>query len=205
MSGAAGRPGGSSGAPDQRSGREPESASFAAVRVGGRRGWPPAFILGFVAVLVAVVAVGVGGRTPASPTFAPVALDSPSAVPIVATAEPTPSGFAHGPAPFVTSGPGQIELQARRRPESVFVHGDVFVARVTWVYVSLRDDAGRVAGWASVSVPGRAGPGVGSGPTLRFDVELAVPEGFSGRLWIVANAYDDSGVLIGSTRIGVGP
>jgi hypothetical protein len=76
---------------------------------------------------------------------------------------------------------------------------------VTWVFVSLQDDSGRVAGWASVSVPGAAGPGNGDGPTLRFDVELAVPAGFEGRLWVQANAYDAAGTQIASSRLDLPP
>ena len=85
----------------------------------------------------------------------------------------------------------------------MYIHGDVFVANVTWVYVSLQDDRGRIAGWASVSVPGAAGPARGDGPTLRFDVDVAVPAGFDGPLRINANAYDVDGVLMASTRIDI--
>jgi hypothetical protein len=105
----------------------------------------------------------------------------------------------------VTSPPGVIQLVARRQVGAMFVHGDVFVPRVTWVSVSLLDDGGNVAGWASVSVPGAAGPGQSDGPTLRFDVELPVPEAFAGRLWLDANAYDADGALIGSVRLEVRP
>lgn len=106
-------------------------------------------------------------------------------------------------APVVTSGPGPIQLVAQRSAAGMFVHGDVFVPRVTWVYLSLSDDAGNIAGWASVSVPGAAGPGRSAGPTLRFDVELAIPAAFTGRLWISANAYNDAGSLIVGTRLDV--
>ena len=69
------------------------------------------------------------------------------------------------------------------------------------MYVSVSDDTGIVAGWASVSVPGAAGAGQGAGPTLRFDIEVAVPAPFNGRLWVTANAYNDAGELVGSTRL----
>ena len=110
-----------------------------------------------------------------------------------------------GPAPFLTSGPGPIQLQARRNAVGMFVHGDVFVPRVTWVYLALRDAAGGTAGWASVSVPGAAGPGTESGPTMRFDIELAIQPTFTGPLWINANAYDAGGALVATTRLQVDP
>jgi hypothetical protein len=170
--------------------------------------------MAFLVVLGGVVAVGVAGRRPVEPAIVmPVALDSPGLTSAAASVAPTlqaviPSslpGASAARAPILTTGPGPIQLVARRHPETMFVHGDVFVPRVTWVFVSLQDDSGRVAGWASVSVPGAAGPGVGSGPTLRFDVELAVPAGFAGRLWIQANAYDTQGAQIASSRLEVPP
>jgi hypothetical protein len=102
----------------------------------------------------------------------------------------------------MTSGPGLIELVARRQVNSVFVHGDVFVDRVTWVYVSLRSAGGEIAGWASVSAPGGAQPRGSGGPSLRFDVELAAAyESFPGPLTLVAAAYDDSGEQVASASI----
>jgi hypothetical protein len=200
-----------------RPGREPESASFDTARVGAGRTRPPFFVLGFLAVIAALVVVGVGGRGPAQPTSAPpVAIDPVSLGPSDPTAFPPPlisegespeASPVASPdaAPILTSGPGPIQIVARRHPETMFIHGDVFVPRVTWVFVSLQDDAGRVAGWASVSVPGAAGPGVGNGPTLRFDVEVAVPDGYEDRLWIQANAYDADGAQVASTRLEVPP
>lgn len=216
MKGAAERPGDANATSEPRPGREPDGASFASARLPGRRGRPPAFLLAFLAVLAGIVVLGVGGRTSADPAvIPPVALVSPSAILVAASLTPTPTPLPRGPrfspglpptlAPILTSGPGPIELQARRHPETMFVHGDVFGEHVTWVFVSLQDDGGRVAGWASVSLPGAAGPGVGAGPSLRFDVELAVPaDAFSGRLWVLANAYDTAGQLIASTRLEVG-
>lgn len=209
---------GSPRAPAPRPGREPESASFATVRVGARRTRPPFFVLGFLAIIAALVVVGVGGRGTIEPTTAPpVAVDSASVGPAVPTVMATPprlvfpgasadaSPAIPRAAPILTSGPGPIQIVARRHPETMFIHGDVFVPRVTWVFVSMQDDDGRVAGWASVSVPGAAGPGVGNGPTLRFDVEVAVPDGYEDRLWIQANAYDADGAQIASTRLEVPP
>lgn len=201
-----------------RSGRAPETASFETARVGARRTRPPLLVIGFLAVIAALVVVGVGGRGPAGPTSAPpVAVDSAgTGNPGPTVASPPPvifPGTSPGvlppemprAAPILRSEPGPIEIVARRHPETMFIHGDVFVPRVTWVFVSLQDDEGRVAGWASVSVPGAAGPGVGSGPTLRFDVEVAVPDGYEDRLWIQANAYDADGAQVASTRLEVPP
>lgn len=219
MSDPAGPPAGSPRTATARPGREPESATFETVRVGARRTRPPFFVVGFLVVIAALIVVGVGGRGPAEPTSAPpVALDSAGAGPADPTVLTTPPrlvfpGTSPGPsavaspdaAPILTSGPGPIQIVARRHPETMFIHGDVFVPRVTWVFVSIQDDAGRVAGWASVSVPGAAGPGLGSGPTLRFDVEVAVPDGYEDRLWIQANAYDADGAQVASTRLEIPP
>lgn len=201
-----------------RPGREPESASFEAVRVGARRTRPPLFVVAFLLGIGGLVAVGVGGRGPAAnPSAPPVAAVSPGVSPASTGAPTGPAVFLPGgspratpaaspdAAPILTSGPGPIEIVARRHPETMFVHGDVFVPRVTWVFVSLQDDDGRVAGWASVSVPGAAGPGVGNGPTMRFDVEVALPDGYEGRLWIQANAYDADGAQIANVRLEVPP
>jgi len=193
-----------------RPAREPESATFETARVGGRRARPPIFIVGFLAVLVGLIAISVGGRGSVGATPPPVAFASPPASRGVApTAAPTDSPsptsiiIRADQFPVVTSPPGAIELLARRQIGALFVHGDVFVARVTWVSVSLLDDVGNVAGFASVSVPGAAGPAHSDGPTLRFDVELPVPDTFAGRLWLDANAYDADGRLVGTVRLEI--
>lgn len=193
---------------DGRPGREPESASFETARVRPRRGTQPIFILGFLAVVGGFVAVGLGGRSVAQPTLPPVALDTAAPATIVPTVEPSPVPSPEpraNAAPAYATGPGQLELRAQRLPASLYVHGDVFVPQVTWVFVSLQDGAGRVAGWASVSVPGAAGPARGEGPTLRFDVEMNVPDGFGAPLWLHANAYDSEGALITSVQLEIGP
>jgi hypothetical protein len=209
MKGAAERPVEPGASVEEGRGRAPESASFATTRVGaGRGGRPPLFIVGFIGLLGAVVAFGVGGKPePAS--------NPPVAVGVTASPSPSPTpngtvclcGVSRGqvvevwPAPAVTSKPGPVQIDARRSSGKVFVHGDVFVPRVSWVFVSLLDDAGRVAGWASVSVPGAAGPAQSGGPSLRFDVELAITDEFPGRLWLSANAYDADGNLVSSSRL----
>ena len=210
MSGAADRPTGSNGTPDGRPGREPDSASFETVRIASRRGSPPIFILGFLAVLAGLVGIGIVGQSSAQPTFPLVGLDSPSGVPTAPTGAPSAAGSkplaSPDHAPIFTSGPGEVQLLGRRHPETLFVHGEVYVARVTWLFVSLRNDAGRVTGWASVSVPGAAGPNAGTGPTLRFDLELPLPdEGFDGAIWVHADAYDADGTLVTTVILEVPP
>lgn len=202
---------------DGRPGREPESASFETARLRPRRGTQPIFIVGFLAVIGGVVAVGLGGRSVAQPTLPPIALDTAAPATIAATVQPSPEPSPEpspaifiphataNAAPVYATGPGQLELRAQRLPASLYVHGDVFVPQVTWVFVSLQDGAGRVAGWASVSVPGAAGPARDKGPTLRFDVEMNVPDGFGAPLWLNANAYDAEGALMTSVRLEIGP
>lgn len=192
-----------------RPGREPQSASFETRRVPTRRGAQPVFILGFVLFVGAFVAVGVGGRSAPQPTLAPAAVDASVAVTPEPTRPPTPTPTPHpfagvpGAARLFESGPGPIVIEARRLPTSIYIHGDVFVPGVTWVYVSLVDGAGNVAGWASVSVPGAAGPARSDAPALRFDLEMAVPGGSTGRMWLAANAYDARSYAIANVGLEV--
>ena len=117
MIGSAGRPNGSNGPPDARPGREPESASFETARVRPRRGTQPIFILGFLVVVGAFVAKGVGWQSLAGPTFPPVALDSVAVATAGPTVEPSPAptlppfipDASMPPNQLVTSGPGPIE------------------------------------------------------------------------------------------------
>jgi hypothetical protein len=209
MRGTAQRPGDARPDLGARPGQDPEGAAFTVSRVGGRRHWSAVFLLGFAVVLGGVIAVGAGFRSPTNTSILPlVPLDSPTVVPAWGGATLPTLPRLQLPAPTMgppsTSGPGPIQLEASRRAESMFVHGDVFVPNVTWVFVSLQR-AVDVIGWASVSVPGGAGPGVGSGPTLRFDVELPIPSvTVIGPLTIQATAYDRTGKLVASARLAVG-
>ena len=201
----------------------PEMAGFATARVGGPGRRLPVAALGWVVVLVGVVAIGLSGRagdTGAGPGGAAGATMSVAIQP--ASRGPTTSvGVVQGsrspgfnPAsPFprprnaeATSLPGPINLDATRQPSAVFVHGDVFAQQVTWVSVSLQTLDGQVGGWASVSIPGAAGDGRDHRPALGFDVELAVPTTMAaGVLVVQANAHNAEGGLIASTRVRLEP
>lgn len=164
-------------------------------------------------VLVAVVAAGLSGRLgagsfPKDVAIGPTGAPTPEQSAFVRPAVPAPPGrglpsFAPGAGPIFTSAPGPMQLQAQRHPETIFVHGDVDAARITWVFVSVQDEVGRVAGWSSVSVPGEAGPNKKGGPTLRFDTELAIPDDFGGRLFVRAQAYDASGKIVASVSVEI--
>lgn len=195
--------------------RVPESAAFDTARVRGPRFQPPILVAGFLVLLVTIVALGVGGQVNPATTPRPNAALASNGVPVPTVAAPSaapssgpsaqsargPRATPPAPAPVMTSGPGPIQIVAQRSTAGMFIHGDVFASRVTWVYVSVSDDSGIVAGWASVSVPGAAGASHGAGPALRFDIEIAVPAAFNGRLWVTANAYNDAGEPVGSTRL----
>jgi hypothetical protein len=197
-------------------GHTPESADFAAARVGGARRRPPIAAFGWVVVLVAVVALGLSGRDTGSAAGAGSARATPSRA---ATVRAVPRESARRTDPVIpprfepdmiaieSSQPGPIQLEATRQPSSVFVHGDVFAKRITWVFLALQSLDGRVGGWASVSVPGSASAPTRSGtPALRFDVELNVPTDLAtGVLVVQANAYDASGALVGTTRVRLEP
>jgi hypothetical protein len=199
--------------------RAPESADFAA-RVGGARRRPPIAILAWVVVLGGFVAVGLSGRFGGAGAAAPGAVGTAAASTLEAesTGRIASSSFriVEGsrsprfdpdfptPPPVdttETSPPGPLSLEATRHPSAVFVHGEVFADKVTWVFVSLQTLDGQVGGWASVSIPGAAGEASGR-PALRFDVELAIPTGMAtGVLMVQANAYDATGGIIASTGV----
>jgi len=205
---------GGAGGPDRpsRGGeRPPESAAFEPARVGGaRRTRPPLVASAFMLVLVLVVAAGVSGRLSPGPFPKDVVLASPAATPAGPVVSlPLPPDASDRPAfpadtgPIYTSAPGPMAIQAKRHPQTIFVHGDVEGERVTWVYVGVLDDVGRVAGWTSVSVPGTVGPSASGGPALRFDVELAIPYDFQGRLWVRAVAYGPDGKVVASSNVEI--
>jgi len=202
-------------------GRPPESADFAAARVGGSRRRIPIAALAWAAILGGVVAVGLsghlGGSGGAGDPAAAGAAAATGAVPTTArpaasfirlvegTKSPRFDPDFPSPSPRdveETSEPGPIALDATRQASAVFVHGDVFADQVTWVFVSLQSLDGQVGGWASVSIPGAAGEARDNRPALRFDVELAIPTTMAtGVLMVQANAYNAGGVLIASTRV----
>jgi hypothetical protein len=181
--------------------RAPESATFETARVGGGRR-PPIFAGAFLLLVGGMVVVGIAGRAPADPPAvagASIGVGAGAATPAAPVVSLAPSPDS---APVVTNGDGPIVLQARRHPETVYVHGDVFVDRVTWVFVSLQDGAGRIAGWASVSIPASTLPAASGVPTLRFDVELALPPAAAdGLLRIHASAHDADGRLVATARV----
>ncbi|HSL98494.1 MAG TPA: hypothetical protein VK831_07975, partial [Candidatus Deferrimicrobiaceae bacterium] len=89
-----------------------------------------------------------------------------------------------------------------------FVHADIHLEHVTWVFVQVQTDSGRVAGWASLSFPGAVSPPASPGPrevpALRFDVELVVPEDMrAGRRWTQVSVYDALGQRVGTIRLPV--
>ncbi|HUQ42991.1 MAG TPA: hypothetical protein VM451_01070 [Candidatus Limnocylindria bacterium] len=186
-----------------------DGASFASTRISPPRRRPPIVVLGFLVAVGALVAVGIAGR-PATPsaTARPVAAatsrpsePAPGSAAPTAEASVAPSRQPIG-GPRMTSEPGPLALAAQREVDSVFVHGDVFVKRVTWVFVSVRDASGRIAGWASLSVPGAAGLAVGDGPAMLFDLELAAPYAdYPTALDLHATAYDSTGRVIATGRI----
>ena len=207
MNRAADRPDDANRDPGARPGRAPESAEFAVARVGGGNRWSPFAVTVLAAVLMGMVGIAVGSRLATAPPVIPdVVVAATSLVPI-ATATPLPLPSSRGLripiVPVETSDPAstKIRLAAQRDPARIFVHGDVYVARVTWVFVTLRESTGTVTGWASVSVPGATGPGKRDGPTMRFDVELGVPAEFTGALTIQATAYDGTGHVVGATQL----
>ena len=195
--------------PAARPGREPEHAEFAIARVRGGNRWSPFAAAAIAAVVMGMVGIAVGSRLstppPALPpvAVAPTSAGTPTFVAETAAPLPTVGSLRVPIVPMQTSDPAstKVRLQVQRQANGMFVHGDVYVAKVTWVFVSLRDASGTVTGWASVSVPGAAGPGVRGGPTMRFAVELAVPADFTGPVTIQATAYDGSGRVIGSTQM----
>jgi hypothetical protein len=195
----------------EANGRERETADFSAVRLQGPRRQQPILVAAWLVALGGMVALGLSGRSTDSGTGTGAAASigqSVSARPS-ATSEPTLiarlPGFPADVMPVQTSGPGPIQLQAQRHAGRVFVHGDIYASDITWVFFSLQGSDGRIAGWASVSVPGSVGPAAASGgPGMGFDVELAVPSDFyEGALVVLAHAYKPHGVLVSATGVNL--
>ena len=177
-------------------------------------GRPPVALLLFVLAIGSLIALGLGGRVGSGgpSTSAPAALAS-SGVALAsgpaASDQPSHSVLpSETMRPAVTSGPGPLVLVANRSSISVYVHGDVFAPRVTWIYVALRDLSGTVVGWTSVSVPD-PGPEAtvvkGERAPILFDVELAVPDEFPGTLLVLAHAHDPAGAVVGTAELEVAP
>jgi len=161
-------------------------------------------------VLAGVVALGLSGRIPegsgvgATATFGLATLGVGSVVPSGAPSSVPIPRASFRQAPVISSPAGRpVALQVQRHADTMFVHGDVNVAAVTWVFVAVIDDDGRVAGWSSVSVPGGVGAGQDHRPALRFDLEIPVPAWAIASLWVQATAYDATGRVVGSERLGV--
>ena len=189
-------------------GRKPETADFTAARVQGPRRRQPILVAGWIVVFSGVVALGLSGRSADSAADAGALASIGPLITARATTAPRPTmgrapDFPADTTPVQTSGPGPIQLLAQRHAGTVFVHGDIYAVDITWVFFSLQGTDGRVAGWASVSVPGSAGVAAASGaPALRFDVELAVPSDFSqSQLVVLAHAYNAHGLLISATSL----
>ena len=107
---------------------------------------------------------------------------------------------------MLTTQPGPLVLAARRNTATVYIHGDVFAQRVTWIYVGLQDARRGVVGWTSVVMPEPTSRSGGDGTQMRFDVELAAPiESYPGTLLVVANAHDADGQLVGTARLEMAP
>jgi hypothetical protein len=197
----------------------PDEAVFASARVRTAGGRPTAVAVVAIGLLVAGLALAgtLDGRAAPGPT-APVA----AATSLFAPGQPRSERFrgesltgpaaapaatpraTRGMAPVVRSEPGSpIELTIRRHPASMFVHGDVSVAGVSWLFVNITSDDGRIAGWTQVSVPGGASAPRATGPTLRFDVELALPAWATGPLSVRANAYASDGNGVASEELWV--
>jgi len=166
-------------------------------------------LLGFAVVLVAMVAIGISGRIagPGAGEAGPgdggaePGTAAATAGPPAATPRPSLPRFEPDDGPVYTSEPGPFELAAKRHPETVFVHGDLHAEHITWIFVSVRDELGRVAGWSSVSVPGAVGRNTTGGPAVRFDVEFAIRDEFGGPLVVRAQAYDDTGRVVASSGV----
>lgn len=192
-------------------GREPETADFSAARVQGPRRRQPILVAGWLVVLGGVVALGLSGRSASVATGAGAIASIGPRLSASPTTAPQPTmgrlpDFSADTAPVQTSGPGPIQLLAQREASTVFVHGDVYAANITWVFFSLQAADGRGVGWASVSVPGSAGGVAPGGPALRFDVELAVPNDLSASsLVVLAHAYNAQGSLVSATSLSLAP
>ena len=178
-----------------------DEASFVR-EIPDRHGRPPVVLLVFLVAICALVVAGFGGRAAGGPDpTIPTAVASRD----LAAEEPIPTpDVSRTMRPVVSSAPGSpIELTVSRHPESIFVHGDVYVAGVSWVFVNVIDGGGRVAAWAQVSAPGGVRAPRASRPALRFDIDVALPDWATGPLSVHASAYVSDGSTVASEVLDV--
>lgn len=194
---------------DRRDAEPPADEARFAEAVVGRRDRPPLVLFAFLMGIAGLIVAGFGGRVASAPAqTSPTAVAASPRASIaaqeLATAGPDRTPPASGATTIVSSEPGSsIELTVQRHQTSMFVHGDVSVAGVSWVFVNITGEDGRIAGWTSVSVPGGAVAPTATGPALRFDVELALPDWATGPLSVRANAYAQGGDNVASEELSL--
>lgn len=153
-------------------------------------------LAGVVLALSSVVGLGlassaglVGGR--AAALFAPSSAPAPALL-AVSVAEVTPAP-ARTVEPAATQ-PPLIGLDVRPDGRHLFVHAEVFSARIVWVEVSILDAAGALVDRRSVQVPGGSTTfriGGADAVDMRFDRPRS-----AGGMTVEAKGSDDAGDVV---------
>ena len=125
--------------------RSTDGADFVPRPLGGRR-TPP--LLAWLVALGGVVALAVIGRLGSGSTGAVGESAGPTATRAASAAESSPIGLDAPRStarpiaqnPSASSGAGPIRLEVVRTSASVFVHADIHLEHVTWVFVQVQTD-----------------------------------------------------------------
>ena len=180
-----------------------ESAEFAPTRIRQRRGSGPVVLGLFVLVVGGLVAIGtldrLTGRSspPVAGPAASAGLDGVAGAP--PTTVPPVASSSHP-----TRSPETLRLDVRLDGQHVFIHGSVLIQDVASIRLSLKEESGRTAERATVSVPGGS-TAFRLGPETRFDSYMRLPDHLVGvPAWIEARAYLATGERVATARSAVG-
>ena len=202
---------------DRDSGDRPaQRADFEPARLDGPRRRPSIAIVGWVAVLGGVVALGLTGRSGEaagiSATHAP-ALPTGSAVGRSAASKPAGWELSRRFDPAFpnlvvveTGETTSLAVRATRKPSTVAIHGVVLAQEATAVTFVLQALDGYVATSIELSVPELLADGRNSRPSWPMDVEFPIPTGMAASAFVVeADLYGSDGARIDLIRLRLAP
>lgn len=178
---------------DPKPDRHVETAEFAVARVGGgrkRRGWSPLLIVGWAAVLSAVVGLGILGES--STGNAPGRIVRPTAPALVAA--------SHVPTPTESAAPDPLAYSITTDAHSLTITGTSVAHPVVLVFVSVRTGKGTALAWRSLAVEDPNG-GLRRDRSPVFVTVVRVPPSTLGSgLVVELTAYDNLGRNLGAVR-----
>jgi hypothetical protein len=188
--------------------RAVDAARFEPTAVARRRSTGALTVAGWIAIVVAVVGLGIGGRLAATSTgtvVAPTAGSTPTNVSDLAALVPAPGdpGLPHrttltgdeaGIATTMTMGSSGPDGSRNGMIERKLVINGGVLARATSVVVSVEQPPGRIVQVRGQSLPGPDSIRPDVGPTVTVSFLLATPP--DGRIWVDVTALDANGRAI---------